>query len=118
MGSVAPSPDAFPLFAQLVQGALRGRLLGLLLAPPRSGADLLPVDRCEDLEATVVGRPLLADHLVVDRVAVAGQPLLQLGLEVEALPRRVLDLIAERLHHGPRGWLEAVREIGGADHRL
>src|SRR5262249_50949018 len=71
-----------------------------------------------DLEPAVMGGPGLTGDLVVDRRAVARQPLLELGLEVEALAGCLLDLLAERLDHSLGGPLEAVLHVAGADHGL
>src|SRR4051794_31344146 len=48
---------------QRLERVLRGRLLGLLLAPAGSDADLIAAHRRPDLEAAVVRRPGLARDL-------------------------------------------------------
>src|SRR5262249_11203644 len=97
-----------PSNAQFRQRLLGGRLLGLLLAAAGSAADLIAAHARANLEAPVVRRPLLARHLIADHVAVTRKTLLELGLEVEPLPRRLFDLLSEGLDDRSRGGLEAV----------
>src|SRR5918995_4625478 len=110
------APTHLPL--QVLKRAARGLLLGFLLASSRASADLIPGHRRPNLEAAVVGRPGLARYLVEHRLPPAGEPLLELGLEIEALEGRLLDLLVEGGDDGRRSAPETVLEVAGADHRL
>src|SRR2546429_9239576 len=91
------------LSEQLLQCALRGRLLGRLLASPGAGADLVSGHRGPDLEAAVVRRaplpcPPLADGLT--RAPPARPPL---GPVIRGAPRGPVGPRAGTRGHPPRG---------------
>src|SRR4051812_19044455 len=93
-------------------------LLGGLLRAALAAAQLAPRDARDNLEAAVVRWALFARHEVGHLLAVAGQRLLQSGLEVEELLRSELDLLSECRDDRLGGCREPVVEIAGADRRL
>ena len=93
-------------------------LLGFFLASSRADADLIPGHRRPNLEAAVMGRAGLTRYLVKHGLPLAGEPLLELRLEVEALEGSLLDLLIEGGDDRRRRPLETVLEVAGADQRL
>src|SRR5215211_3226245 len=86
-----------PLLANPGEGLLGGVLLGLLLRPTASDADLLAVDRRRSREDPVVRRALRLDDGIGDTASVPRQELLQLGLVVDVARERVVDAPLEGL---------------------
>src|SRR4029079_2317211 len=103
---------------KLLQSPPGGRLLGLLLAPPRTRSDLVAAHRGADLETTSVRRADLIGDLVAHDVPVLGTALLELCFEVRPPPPALVDLMSECLDDGLGGPLEAPLEVAGADHRF
>src|SRR5579884_1120825 len=77
--------------AHLLEGRLGCDLLGVLLAAPAPATDLPAVERGQDRECPLMGRPFLGDHFVADHRSAPSQALLQRGLEVH----RPLDGVVE-----------------------
>src|SRR5256885_11577837 len=71
-------------------------LLGVLLRPAGTLADLLPVDHGRAREPALVRGPLDLEHGIGDLELAASQGLLQLGLVVDVLRAGVVDLLRER----------------------
>src|SRR5262249_17146880 len=84
------------LVRDLLERLAPGLLLGLLLRPAAAAAELDAVDHGRARERPLVRGALDLEDGVDDLLALPGEHLLQLGLEVDVTLRRVLDPAGER----------------------